>query len=692
MKRSLEHDRIFGYDRLVPGWTWDTFLEHVVPEHRLEVARHFEQTVRAVGDWQLDCRIMRRDGVTRWIRVAAARHEGPQRIAGVVQDVTDLRQVLAGPQDSHDSRDKYQALRETTGGAPYFDEDGNLLGFRAISRDVTERRDAETALRRSEQLLRAVTDNSPDAIYVKDLRSRWLLANPAVLHIVGKTAEEALGRTDLELYSDAAVGRAIVANDQRIIARGEAEAIEEVADTPDGRRIFLSIKAPRRDADGNVIGIVGISRDITDRKLTEARLARQSAVLAGIARIFREALTCETEAALGAVCLAVAEQVTQSKLGFIAELDPESGKLNDIAISDPGRRLCGMCEPSGHGQNLPRGFPVAGLYGRVVRDGRSLCSNAPRAHPDSHGAPDGHPALDAFLGVPLVQGGATIGVMGLGNREGGYGPEEIDAAERLAPAIVQSLVSKRAQQALRDSDRRKDEFLAVLSHELRGPLAPIRNSVFLLQHAPPGGAQADRAKDIIDRQSAHLARLVDDLLDLNRISRGKIQLERRACDLAELVRRTVEDHRATFVERGVALAVETPEPPVPLHADPTRIGQAIGNLLGNAGKFTPRGGSVRVSVSLADGQAVVRVADTGVGVAAELLGRIFDPFEQAKQTLARSQGGLGLGLALVKGFVEMHGGSVSVHSDGPGCGAEFVVRLPSGGPPPPAGTSPPQPK
>ncbi len=235
---------------------------------------------------------------------------------------------------------------------------------------------------------------------------------------------------------------------------------------------------------------------------------------------------------------------------------------------------------------------------------------------------------------------------------------------------------KRIETALRDADRRKDEFLAVLSHELRGSLAPIRNSIYLLQNSPPGGESARRALEVIERQSGHLSRLVDDLLDLNRISRGKTELRRQRLDVAEVVRFTAEDHRTAFDEKAVGLEIDVARTPLWLDADPTRIAQVIGNLLGNALKFTPRDGKVRMSVNREGAEVVVRVHDTGAGIEPELLERIFDPFTQAAQSLARGEGGLGLGLALVKGFVEMHGGTVSAVSAGPGRGTEFVVRLP----------------
>jgi two-component system CheB/CheR fusion protein len=234
---------------------------------------------------------------------------------------------------------------------------------------------------------------------------------------------------------------------------------------------------------------------------------------------------------------------------------------------------------------------------------------------------------------------------------------------------------------LREADRRKSEFLAVLSHELRNPLGPIRNSIFLLERSPPGGAQALRAQQILQRQTEHLTRLVDDLLDVTRISRGKIELHLQRIDLRETVRRTTDDLRGVFVAVGVALGVEYAAPgPVWIDADPTRIAQVLGNLLQNAAKFTPRGGSVQVVLGVRDGAAELAVHDDGAGMDPASIERMFEPFTQADRTLARSSGGLGLGLALVRGLVELHEGRVTARSEGLGRGAEFLVRLPLAAP------------
>ncbi len=235
---------------------------------------------------------------------------------------------------------------------------------------------------------------------------------------------------------------------------------------------------------------------------------------------------------------------------------------------------------------------------------------------------------------------------------------------------------KRAEEALREADRRKDEFLGMLSHELRNPLAPIRNSIYLLGHVDATSEQAERARRVIERQVEHLTRLVDDLLDVTRIARGKIQLRRERVDLQAVVARAAEDFRPELEARGVAFRADVPDAAVWADVDATRITQVIGNVLHNAAKFTRRGDEVFLSLHAADGWVELRVRDTGAGIEPALLPHVFDAFVQGDRTLARTEGGLGLGLALVKGIVELHGGTVRAESAGKGHGTVVRVALP----------------
>jgi CheY-like chemotaxis protein len=216
----------------------------------------------------------------------------------------------------------------------------------------------------------------------------------------------------------------------------------------------------------------------------------------------------------------------------------------------------------------------------------------------------------------------------------------------------------------------------MLSHELRNPLAPIVAATHVVTRASPQDEPTRRAVAVIQRQTKHLARLVDDLLDVTRITRGKIQLDRQRVDLTELVRQTGEDFRSMMESRGIEFVVRIPDDNIWVDGDATRIAQVVGNLLHNAAKFTGQGDRVTLALEVAHDQpaAVIRVRDTGVGIPPELMGRMFEPFVHEERSLARSQGGLGL--ALVKGITELHGGTARVESGGPERGAEFIVRLP----------------
>ena len=232
---------------------------------------------------------------------------------------------------------------------------------------------------------------------------------------------------------------------------------------------------------------------------------------------------------------------------------------------------------------------------------------------------------------------------------------------------------RRAEEALREADRRKDEFLAMLAHELRNPLAPIRNALHLLRVSGAGPVAAE-ARDVMERQLTQLIRLVDDLLEVSRISRGKIELRRAAVDLAGVVASAVETSRPAIDAARHRLEIRLPPAPLQIEGDFVRLSQVVANLLNNAAKYTDPGGRIALSVQREGAEAEIRVQDNGVGLAPELLPRVFDMFAQADR--ARAAGGLGIGLALAKMLVELHGGRIEARSDGPGRGSEFAVRLP----------------
>ncbi len=259
----------------------------------------------------------------------------------------------------------------------------------------------------------------------------------------------------------------------------------------------------------------------------------------------------------------------------------------------------------------------------------------------------------------------------------GYILKPFDDRE-LVTHIEMALYKHAAESRLREADRRKTQFLALLSHELRNPLAAICGGLRILDALPPGDKRHRQSRAIIDRQVNQLVRLVDDLLDVARIDQGRLWLDRKSIDLNTLVARSVEDHRILLEEAGVRVFSYLAEEPVIVNGDGARLGQVVGNLLHNAAKFTPRGGTLTLSV-VADKalkQAVVQLRDTGIGMEPALLKILFQPFVQADKALAHGKGGLGLGLSVVKGLVELHGGQVSAYSRGQGLGSEFTICLP----------------
>lgn len=236
---------------------------------------------------------------------------------------------------------------------------------------------------------------------------------------------------------------------------------------------------------------------------------------------------------------------------------------------------------------------------------------------------------------------------------------------------------RRRAEDLAGADRRKDQFLAMLAHELRNPLAPIRNAVELMRQVETQDPSFQPSREMVERQVKTLARLVDDLLDVSRISQGSIRLRKEVVDLGAVVERAIEAARPLIEARGHTLTVRLPTDPVRLEADPTRLEQVVANLLNNAAKFTMPGGRIQVTARLDQSEAVVRVKDNGIGVPPNVLDRVFEPFVQSEGSLARSEGGLGIGLTLARSLVEMHGGSIEAHSPGLGQGSEFVVRMPA---------------
>jgi signal transduction histidine kinase/DNA-binding response OmpR family regulator len=280
--------------------------------------------------------------------------------------------------------------------------------------------------------------------------------------------------------------------------------------------------------------------------------------------------------------------------------------------------------------------------------------------------------------LPLRARGRILGVLATSREPSRrvFSPSDLTMAEALAARAAIALDNARLYKEVEHADRQKNEFLSMLAHELRNPLAPIRNALTFLRMSGESDPDVTWARELIDRQVTHLVRLVDDLLDVSRITRGKIRIELAGVDLASVVTSAAETSRPLIEAASHRLEVALSPEPLWVNADQARLSQVLANLLNNAAKYTPEGGLITLSVSREGSEACVRVRDNGMGIPAEMLAKVFDLFTQVDRSLDRSQGGLGIGLTLVQRLVELHGGRVEVASEGPGRGTEFTVRLP----------------
>jgi PAS domain S-box-containing protein len=530
--------------------------------------------------------------------------------------------------------------------------------------DITERKRAEEAAAR----LAAIVESSDDAIISKDLRGVITSWNRGAERLFGYAAEEAVGRPVTMLIPP---GR--LDEEEMILSRvraGEHVApYETVRRRKDGAEVAVSLTvSPIRNAAGEIVGASKIARDITARKRAEAERDRLAEAVRVSEERYRAFVAQSTEGIWRfeverpvSVALPAEEQIELFyRHAYLAECNDAMARMYGFASSEEivGARL---------GDFMPREEAANVAYLRAF-----IASGYRLTEAESHEFDrDGRPRYFLNNLVGIVENGRLVRAWGT----------QRDVTQR-----------RQAEEALREADRRKDEFLAMLAHELRNPLAPIRNAAQIMKLLGPAEPRLQWARDVIDRQVDHLTRLVDDLLDVSRITRGKVTLQRETLDLSAVITRAVETSRPLIDARRHRLTVSLPSEPVRLEGDLTRLVQVVSNLLNNAAKYTDEGGLIEVearretSANGAGEEAVVRVRDTGMGLPADLLPHVFDLFTQADRSLDRSQGGLGIGLTLVRQLVEMHGGRVEARSDGPGRGSEFEVRLPALAPAAPAGS------
>jgi PAS domain S-box-containing protein len=485
------------------------------------------------------------------------------------------------------------------------------------------------SIARSEDTFRRLVEEVTDyAIFLLDPEGRIASWNKGAQAIKGYTPEEIIGRHFSAFYPQEAIDRGWPEHELATAARVGRFEDEGWRLRKDGSRFWASVMITAlRDDDGALIGFSKITRDLTERRAQEESV-RQSE------ERFRLLLEGVEDYA-------------------IIMLDPE-GRVS--SWNSGAQRIMGYLASEILGHSFERFFTTED---RTEGDpGEELKRALLNRRSDSQGW---------RLRKDGTRFWADIVVTSLYDSEGRlYGFAK----------VVRDLSERKRMESLEEQGRHLTEFLAMLAHELRNPLAPIRNALGIMSVSKESAPQISWARDVIERQTAQLTRLVDDLLDVSRITRGKLRLQVAPMNLAAAIQRALESSRPLLDKRGHHVHLALPKEKLLVHGDVTRITQVVVNLLNNAAKYTPEGGDVWVKVAPEGEDAVVRVRDNGTGIAPELIENVFDLFAQGERTLDRSEGGLGIGLTLARRIVMMHGGSISAHSEGPGKGSEFVVRLP----------------
>ncbi|MBX3452167.1 MAG: PAS domain S-box protein [Planctomycetaceae bacterium] len=506
--------------------------------------------------------------------------------------------------------------------------------------EASERRRAQRAEEESEQRFSRFMQQLPGLAWIKDLEGRYVFLNDAAERAFQRPRTELIGRTDSEIF-DAETAQQFRENDERALASSSGiQILETLRDAEGVLRQSLVSKFSIVGAAAEDTLVCGMAIDITERMQFEQQLRRHKERLE-LAQIAAGIGTFEWNIQSG--------QVEWSETMFDlygVHSSGFSGKHEDwLAFVHPDdRERTTQLTRQAISDHRPFDFEF-----RITRpDGRVRWISAfGRTHHGQTGQPT-----------------AMVGV-------------NIDVTER-----------REVEQRLRDADRRKDEFLAILAHELRNPLAPLRSGLDVLGMTPGLNPDVQSIREMMDRQLTHMVRLIDDLLDVSRIARNKLELKREPIVLQDVINSAVEIVHPAIQERGHRLEIDLPGTPISIDGDFTRLTQVFGNLLNNSAKYTPHGGVIKVAAIADDNQVSVTIHDNGIGIPAESLAGIFGMFSQVDKSLGRTSGGLGIGLALVKALVEMHGGTVAARSAGRALGSEFQVTLPCQRFKPPAPRSP----
>jgi len=594
-----------------------------------------------------------------------------------------LRGLVGGEQEVRlrnrvTGEDRWTIVRAS----PVHDSEGGVRYGLSFFRDVTEQRRKEEELRISHEWFATVLRSIGDAVITTDPAGAVTFMNPIAEKLTGWSAPLATGKLLREVFPiiNETTRKSVESPVERAIREGRIVGLANhtILLRRDGGEVCIADSAaPIRDGSGQMVGVVLVFRDVSEERREErwhsflaaatvelnSSLDYQS-MLATVARLAVPTLAdwCAVDVLEGERCERVA----------VAHVDPEKIKFVEAVEAryppDPA---------------APNGVP------NILRTGQpEILPEIPEALILAAAKNDEHLelirklGLHSYMGVPLTARGRTIGaitfVMAESNRR--YSQDDLTVAmqlaDRAAAAIDNARLFRESQRARAEAElanRSKDEFLAILGHELRNPLAPIQTALQLMKLR--GGDALERERTVIERQVKHVVRLVDDLLDVSRITRGKVELRKEPVSVAEIVGKAIEMASPLLEERQHELEVAVP-PELKVYGDVARLSQVISNLLNNAAKYTERAGHVAITAERSGNVVVLRVRDSGIGIAPEMLPRIFEPFVQESQALDRSRGGLGLGLSIVRSLVALHGGSVSAYSEGLGSGTEVIIKLP----------------
>lgn len=566
-------------------------------------------------------------------------------------------------------------------------EDGEVVGFFALVSDISDRKKAELAYEESQRRLRLALQGSRMGTWDLDLATRVLTCSEA--------CKANYGRSSSDVFSYADLTDSVHQDDRKRWEQVIQEAISHASDFeveyriiwPDQSEHWINVRGTGiPDDNGHIVALSGVSLDITDRRRveeslreSERRAANEAAALASLNEATSQLLADEKRHA------ALLERVASASRSMNAVLSADSivRILTEEAREILGARFAvtsfttddgcsqevqaAITDQSHNSSADPRPALDKKLASRVCDENKPV--RIPRT---------GEPlALSGRIAAPLIgHGEKNLGVIQLSDKhDADFSPEDEAVLVQLAAIAAAGLENARLYERLREQDQRKDEFLATLAHELRNPLAPVRNALQILRLAGDHATTSD-AKDLMERQVTHMVRLIDDLLDVSRITRGKVELKRERVDLRVVLDAALEVSQPLIQANRHSLVTNHGAEALLLVADPTRIAQIVSNLLNNAAKYTPEGGRIELSAERDGREAVIRVRDNGVGIPREMLPKVFELFTQVGRTIDRSQGGLGIGLALVHRLVGMHDGTVAAESDGLGHGSTFVVRLP----------------